>query len=51
MGGENRVLTPEAGFVAHGIVGERLSVAFVVALAPHHVRGDLATTLPLGNGV
>jgi len=50
MGGENRVLTPEVGFVAHVIVGEGLYVAFRVTLTPRHVGGDLATTPPLGDG-
>ena len=50
-GSENRVLTTEARVFAHVVVGEGLYVAFGVALAPRHVRGDLATTLPLGNSV
>jgi len=34
---------------AHVVVGERLDVAFCVALSPRHVGGELATTLPLGD--
>ncbi len=50
MGGENCVLTTEFGVFAHVVVGERLYVALGVALAPRHVRGGLATTLPLRDG-
>jgi len=50
VGGENRVLTPEASLLTHVVVGEGLHVALGVALAPRHVGGELATTLPLRDG-
>ena len=50
VGGENRVLTPEVRVFAHGVVGEGLYVALGVALLPRHVGGELAPTLPLGDG-
>jgi hypothetical protein len=49
VGGENRVLTTEVGVVANVVVSEGLYIAFCVTFAPRHVRGDLATTLPLGD--
>ena len=51
VGGENRVLTPKVGVFAHVVVGEGLYVAFGVTLSPRHVRGDLATALPLGDSI
>jgi hypothetical protein len=36
--------------LTHVVVGEGLYVALGVALAPRHVGGELATTLPLRDG-
>jgi transketolase N-terminal domain/subunit len=47
---ENRVLTPEVSLLTHVVVGEGLYVALGVAFAPRHVRSELATALPLGDG-
>ncbi len=49
MGGEDRVLTTEVGMFSHVVVGEGLYVALGVTVAPRHLRGDLATTLPRRN--